>query len=96
MTLTPILRQLPKLALAALFATGTASAVIGTEAANPATTATTAGLLGATSAPAAAQGYRGYRRGWYPYRGQYWEHRRWRAPYWDRYHRRQPGVYIYF
>jgi hypothetical protein len=85
--------HLPKLALAALFAAGSAGAVVATEAAHPAATA--GGPLAATSAPAAAQGYGYYHRGWYRWHGRYWAHRRWHPRFWDGRVWR-PGFYIYF
>jgi hypothetical protein len=91
-----ILKSLPKLALAALFAVSTATAVVATEAANPAQSGTASGPLAATSEPAAAQGYAFYRPGWYAWHNRWWAHRRWHAAYYGPGGFYHPGFYIYF
>jgi hypothetical protein len=88
-------RSIPKLALAALFAAGTATAVVAGEAANPAQPGQVASVFSGESQPAAAQPW-GYHPGWYAWHNRYWAHRRWHGPYWDGYRHYHPGFYIYF
>lgn len=90
------LKQLPKLALAALFAATTATAVVGHEAANPAATGADANALAGTALAADAQGDPYYHRGWHHYHGRYWAHRRWHAGYYGPYHHWHPGFWVYF
>jgi hypothetical protein len=94
----PSIRTLSKITFAALFAVSTATAIVATQAANPAEVGSPANVsrLAATSMPAAAQGVPNYRRGWYSYHGRYWQHRRWHAGYWGPAHRWHAGFWTYF
>ncbi len=90
------IRMLSKVFLAAFFALTSVSAIVATQAANPAQPGAQSGVLTATSQPAAAQGYRHYRHGYYAWHGRYWAHRRWHAGYWGPYHRWHAGFWVYF
>jgi hypothetical protein len=90
-------RTLSKITLAAIFAATSATAMVATQAANPAVPgAMDASPLAGTSQPASAQGDPHYRHGWYAWHGRYWHHRRWHAGYWGPYHRWHSGFWVYF
>jgi hypothetical protein len=89
-------RHLPKFALALFVATGSATAVLATEAANPAQPGSTeAGPLASQAQPASAQEWRGP-HGPYFYHHRYYHHRHWHPGFWGPAHVWHPGFWVYF
>jgi len=87
-----LVSKVSKIVLALFFGFSSVSAVIVTEAANPAAPGTAVGAASGESAPAAAQGYRGR----YYWHGRRWGHRRWHGGYWGPHHHWHPGFWVYF
>jgi len=96
--MTNIIRTLAKVTLAGVFAVSSATAVIATQAANPAqpNTANDAAFISGSALPASAAWGPDHHHGRYAWHGRYWEHRRWHGGYWDRFHRWHTGFWVYF
>ncbi len=93
-----IIRTLAKVTLAGVFAVSSATAVIATQAANPALpdAAKDLAFINGSALPASADWAPDRHRGRYASHGRYWEHRRWHRGYWDRFHRWHTGFWVYF